>query len=88
VTSAVQAASDPSRSQPASPSRPLTQREHQVAALIAGGLTNRQIAAELVIGERTVGAHVEHILDKLGFVSRTQIGVWTSTARRRPAPPD
>lgn len=76
----------PYRSQPASPARQLTQREQEVAALIAGGLTNRQIAAELVISGRTVAAHVEHILDKLGFVSRTQIGVWTSAAERTTVP--
>jgi DNA-binding NarL/FixJ family response regulator len=50
--------------------------------LVTRGLTNRQIAAELVVAERTVATHVEHILDKLGFTSRTQIGVW---AAARPA---
>jgi non-specific serine/threonine protein kinase len=57
---------------------PLTAREQDVAALIAQGLSNRQIAASLVITERTVAAHVEHILNKLGFASRTQIGVWAA----------
>jgi predicted ATPase/DNA-binding CsgD family transcriptional regulator len=57
---------------------PLSAREQEVAALVARGLTNRQIAAELVIAERTVAVHVEHILDKLGFRSRTQIGVWAA----------
>jgi non-specific serine/threonine protein kinase len=56
----------------------LTPREQQVAALLAEGLTNRQIAERLVITERTVAAHIEHILDKLTFTSRTQIGVWAS----------
>ena len=55
---------------------PLTPRERDVAALIAGGLSNKQIARQLVITERTVASHVEHILDKLGFASRTQIGIW------------
>jgi len=41
------------------------------------GHTNRQIAAALVISERTVGTHVEHILAKLGVASRAQIAVWT-----------
>jgi non-specific serine/threonine protein kinase len=54
----------------------LTPRERQTAALIARGLTNREIAAELVITERTVMRHVEHILAKLGVRSRTQIAVW------------
>lgn len=48
------------------------------STLVGQGLTNRQIAARLVITERTAGAHIEHILDKLGFTSRTQIGVWVA----------
>jgi non-specific serine/threonine protein kinase len=60
----------------------LTSRECEVAVLVARGLTNRQIAAELVITERTVAAHVEHILSKLGFVSRTQVGVWAAANLR------
>jgi non-specific serine/threonine protein kinase len=56
----------------------LSPREQEVAALLAHGLTNRQIAERLVITERTVGAHIGHILDKLGFNSRHQIGVWAS----------
>ncbi|HLY21341.1 MAG TPA: LuxR C-terminal-related transcriptional regulator [bacterium] len=54
----------------------LTARERQVAALIAQGLTNREISASLAIAERTVDAHVEHILDKLGFNTRTRIAAW------------
>src|SRR5207244_13557371 len=54
----------------------LSRREQQVAALLALGLSNRQIAQRLVVTERTVGAHVEHILDKLGFASRHQVGAW------------
>jgi DNA-binding CsgD family transcriptional regulator/tetratricopeptide (TPR) repeat protein len=57
---------------------PLSPRELEVAALVARGLSNREIAAQLVITERTAGAHVEHILAKLGFASRTQIGIWAS----------
>jgi len=57
---------------------PLSPREREVAALVAQGLSNREIASQLVITERTAGAHVEHILDKLGFASRTQIGVWAA----------
>jgi non-specific serine/threonine protein kinase len=53
-------------------------REQEVAVLVARGLTNRQIAARLVVAERTVATHVEHILDKLEFTSRTQIGVWAA----------
>ncbi|WP_231610840.1 helix-turn-helix transcriptional regulator, partial [Rhodococcus sp. CX] len=43
----------------------LTRREQQIAALVADGLTNREIATKLVISQRTVDAHVEHILAKL-----------------------
>jgi non-specific serine/threonine protein kinase len=56
----------------------LTPRQREVAALIARGHSNRQIGKALVITERTVAAHVEHILNKLEFASRTQIGVWAS----------
>jgi DNA-binding NarL/FixJ family response regulator len=58
------------------PSSPLSAREHDVAALLARGLTNRQIAAELVIAERTASTHVAHILGKLNFSTRTQIAAW------------
>jgi DNA-binding NarL/FixJ family response regulator len=51
----------------------LTTREREVAALVAGGLSNRQIAERLVISKRTADAHVEHILAKLGATSRTEI---------------
>ncbi|MFE3759338.1 protein kinase [Nocardia tengchongensis] len=54
----------------------LTKRERQVADLVAEGLTNKQIATQLVIALRTVDAHVEHILAKLGFNSRAQIAAW------------
>ena len=65
------------------PVGPLTTREREVATLVARGLTNRQIAAELVVTERTVAAHIEHILHKLGFASRTQIGVWAAADHGR-----
>jgi DNA-binding CsgD family transcriptional regulator/tetratricopeptide (TPR) repeat protein len=54
----------------------LTPREREVALLLARGLTDRQIADHLVITERTVAAHVEHILGKLSFTSRTQVALW------------
>ncbi|PVG82088.1 LuxR family transcriptional regulator [Nocardioides gansuensis] len=56
----------------------LTKREHQIAELLATGLTNEDIARKLVISRRTVETHVEHILVKLGFTSRTQVAVWVS----------
>jgi predicted ATPase/DNA-binding CsgD family transcriptional regulator len=52
---------------------PLTRREQEVAALVAEGLTNKEIAERLVISPRTAEGHVEHIMSKLGFNSRAQI---------------
>ena len=54
----------------------LTEREEQVAALVAQGRSNKEIAAELVLSHRTIGRHIERILAKLGFTSRTQIASW------------
>lgn len=54
----------------------LTKREQQISGLIHKGLTNREIAASLVISPRTAETHVEHILAKLGFTSRTQVAAW------------
>lgn len=54
----------------------LTGREEQVVALVARGMTNRRIAAELVLSPRTVDNHVNRILTKLGFSSRAQIAAW------------
>ncbi|WAZ21530.1 LuxR C-terminal-related transcriptional regulator [Streptomyces cinnabarinus] len=56
--------------------RPLTRREAEVAALVARGLTNRQIAESLVIAQRTAEGHVERILVKLGFSKRSQLAAW------------
>jgi predicted ATPase/DNA-binding CsgD family transcriptional regulator len=56
--------------------RRLTAREREVASLIAQGLTNREIASRLIIAERTADAHVEHILNRLGFSSRAQIAAF------------
>ncbi|WP_067891844.1 ATP-binding protein [Nocardia vaccinii] len=54
----------------------LTRREKDVTRLIAAGHSNKRIAADLVISVRTAETHVEHILTKLGFTSRTQIAAW------------
>lgn len=56
----------------------LTPRERQVAELVATGLTNAEIADKLVISGRTAEGHVENILTKLGFTSRTQIAAWVA----------
>ena len=70
-------------SMPAEPARPgpregnaLTAREREVAALVARGLSNRDIAQTLFIGERTVETHVGNVLSKLGFGSRAQVAAW------------
>jgi DNA-binding CsgD family transcriptional regulator len=55
---------------------PLTARETEIVALVAEGLSNREIAARLVISKRTVDAHVEHIYAKLGISSRVQLVNW------------
>jgi pimeloyl-ACP methyl ester carboxylesterase len=54
----------------------LTPRQHQVAGLVAQGWSNRQIAEELVITERSAESHVERIRARLGFRSRAQIAAW------------
>jgi non-specific serine/threonine protein kinase len=54
----------------------LTRREREVAALVAEGLSNREIAARLVVAQRTAEGHVENILSKLGFTSRAQVAGW------------
>ena len=56
----------------------LTPREREVAGLVARGLTNREIAACLVVSKRTVDAHLEHILGKLGYNSRIQVAALAS----------
>ncbi|HLK96024.1 MAG TPA: AAA family ATPase [Nocardioidaceae bacterium] len=64
------------------PPEPLSRREAEVAGLVAEGLTNRQIAARLVISERTAQNHVQHILTKLGFTTRSQIAAWKVRSSR------
>lgn len=54
----------------------LTARELEIAELIAEGLSNRQIATRFTLSVRTVETHVQHIMLKLGFRSRTQIASW------------
>jgi predicted ATPase/DNA-binding CsgD family transcriptional regulator len=53
----------------------LTAREREIASLVAAGLSNRQIAAKLVISRRTVDAHLEHIFGKLGITSRVMLTI-------------
>ena len=62
--------------QPGVSAGPLTRREREVAAMVAAGLTNRQIAERLFIAERTAEGHVERIRNKLGVRSRTEVATW------------
>jgi DNA-binding NarL/FixJ family response regulator len=57
----------------AMPSIDLTPREREVMALVAQGLTNRQIAVEMGIAERTADTHISRILHKLGVSSRLEV---------------
>jgi non-specific serine/threonine protein kinase len=59
--------------------RTLSHRERRVVALIAAGRSNREIGEELSISQRTVEAHVTHVLNKLGARTRVQIAVWASS---------
>ncbi|MGC9538271.1 ATP-binding protein [Streptomyces sp. UG1] len=76
VELALTASADAGRSAAAAPSRPLTPREKEVAALVAEGMSNRQIASALDLSPRTVDRHIEHILAKLGFRSRARVAAW------------
>jgi ATP/maltotriose-dependent transcriptional regulator MalT len=69
----VEALSEPDARQPAGP---LSEREAQVLRLLAAGKTNRAIAEELFISEKTVARHVSNIFDKLGVSSRAAATAW------------
>jgi len=56
----------------------LSAREREVATLVTQGKTNREIAAHLVVSERTAEAHISNILAKLGFTTRAQIAAWAT----------
>jgi predicted ATPase/DNA-binding CsgD family transcriptional regulator len=64
---------------------PLTGRELQIARLVARGLSNRAVAAELTISPATAARHVANIFGKLGFTSRAQVAAWV--AERYPGRP-
>jgi DNA-binding CsgD family transcriptional regulator len=63
------------------PWHPLSAREFEVAQKIAEGLTNAQIGEELFVSPKTVSAHVEHILAKLGVSRRAEIATWVASVR-------
>jgi len=66
---------------------PLTRREEQVAELVTQGMSNREIAATLVISQRTAESHVQRMLVKLGFISRAQLAGWFAAQHSRSRPP-
>jgi DNA-binding CsgD family transcriptional regulator len=65
----------------------LTRRERAVATMVARGMSNRDIATELVISRRTAEAHVEHVRNKLGVATRGQVAVLLRPSSPPPAPP-
>lgn len=71
-------APSPGRSSEAGQGSPLTPRETEIAQLIARGMSSKEIAATLVIAQRTAESHTEHILRKLGFHCRAQIAGWVA----------
>ena len=68
---------------------PLTAREEQIAVLVARGLSNRQIAAELFISPATAARHIANIFTKLDINSRTQLALWATEhgVTQQPGPP-
>jgi len=62
----------------------LTNRELEVAGLVAEGRTNADIAHVLVISKKTAATHVGHILSKLNFSSRAEIARWVATQEHTP----
>ena len=66
------------------PPSSLTQREYEIAELVAGGLSNKAIAAELSISHTTAARHVANIMAKLGFNSRSQIAAWVADRAQGP----
>jgi DNA-binding CsgD family transcriptional regulator/tetratricopeptide (TPR) repeat protein len=67
------------------PTEGLTARELEITVLVARGLTNRQIAQELSISERTAANHIGRIFKKLGLHSRAQIATWATQRRLLPS---
>ncbi|MGH2897024.1 MAG: response regulator transcription factor, partial [Solirubrobacteraceae bacterium] len=83
ITLATEAATRPSRVALARPA--LTNREREVADLVAAGDTNRQLARTLGISEKTVEVHLRNIMAKLETPGRAGVAAWAVSARQRPS---
>lgn len=68
---------------PAIGSSELSVRQLEVAALVARGLTNAEIAQQLEISPRTVSSHLDHIYDRLGLRSRAALASWLAQQAKR-----
>jgi ATP/maltotriose-dependent transcriptional regulator MalT len=58
------------------PGEALSAREREVTVLVTRGYSNREIAEELIVSQKTVEAHIHHVLNKLGLSNRVQIATW------------
>ena len=63
------------------PWHPLSDREFEIALLVADGLTNKQIADRLFLAPKTAGHHVSAILAKLGVRRRAEVAAWCSAVQ-------
>jgi DNA-binding NarL/FixJ family response regulator len=62
---------------------PLTVRESEIVTLVASGMSNRQIAQQLVLSERTIETHIRNVLGKLNLTSRVDITRWVGNDARQ-----
>lgn len=69
------------------PQCPITDRQLEIAGLIANGMTNKDIAQQLVLSVRTVESHVERSLTRLGFTSRSQLASWVHSSSAKASRP-
>ena len=57
----------------------LTRREREIVALVVQGMSNRRVAAELFVSERTVETHLRNVFKMLGLESRAQLTAWAAS---------
>lgn len=84
IALAAQVAATVEATAPAASAVPLTPRQLQVAALVAAGDTNRQLARALGISEKTAEIHLRNIMDRLDVPSRAGVAAWASVHGLRP----